>query len=68
MVHFQAKPLLWVHFFYDHLVYCVANLFILWQFGTFCGHLLNYPHFGILSQEKSGSSAAKSSILFPPIL
>jgi hypothetical protein len=42
---------------YDHLVYFVAICFILWQFVIFFVHLLHYPHFGILYQEKSGNPA-----------
>jgi hypothetical protein len=42
--------------FSGHLVY----LIVLWHFGIFCGHLVYYPHFGILSHEKSGNLGSKS--------
>jgi hypothetical protein len=29
--------------------------YILWHFGIFCGHLVYYPRFGILSHEKFGN-------------
>jgi hypothetical protein len=32
--------------------------FILWQLFIFLSHLLNFPHFGVLYQEKSGNPAA----------
>jgi hypothetical protein len=41
--------------FYDHLVYFTAIVSILWPFGIFCGHLVYFPRFGILYQEKSGN-------------
>jgi hypothetical protein len=40
----------------------MAIWYILWSFGTFCGHLVHFvvtwyifSHFGILYQEKSGN-------------
>jgi hypothetical protein len=41
--------------FYDRLVYFTAIGNILWPFGIFCGHLVYFPCFGILYQEKSGN-------------
>jgi hypothetical protein len=42
--------------FYDHhLVYFTAIGNILWPVGIFCGHLVHFPHFGILYQGKSGN-------------
>jgi hypothetical protein len=41
--------------FYDHVVYFTAIEHILWPFGIFCGHLVFFPRFGILYQEKSGN-------------
>jgi hypothetical protein len=41
-----------------HFVYFTAKWFILWPFGTFCGHLgIFFPLFGMLYREKSGSPA-----------
>jgi hypothetical protein len=46
------------------LVYFAAIWYILWPFGTFCGHCVYFmvvwyvfPRFGMLSQEKSGNPA-----------
>jgi hypothetical protein len=39
---------------YDHLVYFTAIENILWPFGSFCGHLVHFPCFGIL-YKKSGN-------------
>jgi hypothetical protein len=41
--------------FYDHFVYFTAIGNILWPFHIFCGHLVYFPRFGILYQEKSGN-------------
>jgi hypothetical protein len=41
--------------FYNHLVYFVAIWFILCHLDVFCGSLLYFPNFGIMSQEKSGN-------------
>jgi hypothetical protein len=35
------------------LVYFTAIGNILWQFGTFFGHLVYFPRFGILYKEKN---------------
>jgi hypothetical protein len=40
--------------------YFTAKWYILWPFGTFCGHLLHFPHFGMLCLEKSGNPGSKS--------
>jgi hypothetical protein len=42
--------------FYGHLAYFVDICFILRQFVIFCWHVLDYPHFGTLHQEKSGNT------------
>jgi hypothetical protein len=44
--------------FYNHLVYFTAIGNILWPFGKFCGHLVYFPRFGILCQQKSGNPRA----------
>jgi hypothetical protein len=33
----------------------MAIWYILWSFGTFCGHLVYFSHFGMLYREKSGN-------------
>jgi hypothetical protein len=65
MVCFQTKtPQFWsileglamvnLYKLYDHLVYFTAIENILWPFGSFCGHLVHFPCFGIL-YKKSGN-------------
>jgi hypothetical protein len=44
--------------FYELLVSFTAIGNILWPFGIFCGHLVYFPRFGILYQEKSGNPDA----------
>jgi hypothetical protein len=34
--------------------------YILWPFGAFSGHLVNFPLFGTLHQEKSGNPVCLS--------
>jgi hypothetical protein len=41
--------------FYGHLVYFVVIGYILWSLGIFCGHLVYFPRYGKLYQEKSGN-------------
>jgi hypothetical protein len=67
MVYFRTKPtkkfgtflkaleFKTFHFFYDHLVNTVAIDSINYPFVIFCGHLLYFPHFGILYLKKSGN-------------
>jgi hypothetical protein len=40
-------------------LWSILRLFgnILWPFDIFCGHLVYFPRFGILYQEKSGNPA-----------
>jgi hypothetical protein len=45
--------------FYDHLGYCVAIWYNLWQFGKVCGHLVNFFHFGMFGPKKSGNPGWK---------
>jgi hypothetical protein len=40
-----------------HSVNFPAIWYILRAFGTFCGHLVYFSHFGMLYQEKSGNPA-----------
>jgi hypothetical protein len=42
-------------YFYGHLVYFAAKWHILWPIGTFCGHLVYFSRFGMLTREKSGN-------------
>jgi hypothetical protein len=68
MVYFQKVPI-WVNFgrscnltqwyFYDHFVYFTVKWYILWPFGTLCGHLVYFSHFGMLYREKSGNPGLK---------
>jgi hypothetical protein len=51
----KALELKTFHFFYDHLVNSVAIGSINYPFVIFCGHLLYFPHFGILNLYKSGN-------------
>jgi hypothetical protein len=37
--------------FPDPVVHFEVICFILWQFGTFCGHWLIFTHFGMLYQK-----------------
>jgi hypothetical protein len=46
--------------FYDHLVYFTAFGNILWSFDILCGHLVYFPRFGILYQEKSGNPGTRA--------
>jgi hypothetical protein len=38
--------------FYEHLVYFTAILTILWPFGIFCGHLVNFSPFWYVVPRK----------------
>jgi hypothetical protein len=47
------------------LVYFMVNWNILRSFGTshrYCGHLIYFPHFGILYQEKPGNPALNTAL------
>jgi hypothetical protein len=44
-----------VGIFYVHLVHFTAIGNILLPFGILCGHLVFFPRFGMLYQEKSGN-------------
>jgi hypothetical protein len=46
--------------FYDHLVYFTAIENILWPFHIYCGHLVYFPRFGTLYQEKSGNPGSEA--------
>jgi hypothetical protein len=46
-----------VGIFYDHLAYFTAVGNILWPFGIFCGHLVNFPPFWYFVPRKSGNPA-----------
>jgi hypothetical protein len=48
---FQLKMLV----YYDHFVYFTVKWYMLWPFGTFCGHLVIFSHFGMLYREKFGN-------------
>jgi hypothetical protein len=45
-----------VGIYYAHLEYTMAIWFILWSLGNFVTFWYIFSHFGILCQEKSGSS------------
>jgi hypothetical protein len=45
--------------FYCHLVYFMAIWYVLRSFGIFYGYLVQFPHFGMLSQEKSGNTGSE---------
>jgi hypothetical protein len=67
MVYFQTKKIpIWVNFLraldWKMLMYFIAIRNILRTFGIsydhlvhFCVHLVNFPRFGIVYQEKSGN-------------
>jgi hypothetical protein len=69
MVCFQTKnpnlgkfwsALEWKMFLYFKSIWNIlhtAILFNLWPFGTVCGHLVLFPHFGMFGQRKSGNPA-----------
>jgi hypothetical protein len=38
--------------FCDHSEYFMAVWYNLWQFGTACGHLVYFPHFGMFGPRK----------------
>jgi hypothetical protein len=44
-----------VNIYNCHIVYFSAKWYILCPFGTFCGHLVFFPHIEILHREKSGN-------------
>jgi hypothetical protein len=46
--------------FYDNLEYLTAIWYNLLPFGVVCGHLVYFPRFGMLHQEKSGNPACLS--------
>jgi hypothetical protein len=48
---------------YDHFVYFTAIENMLWSFGIFCGHLVHFPRFGILYQEKSGNPVWRCGVV-----
>jgi hypothetical protein len=53
--NFQAFTLKNMDIFYGYLE-CFKDLRdTLWPFGTFCVHLVQFPGFGIMHQEKSGN-------------
>jgi hypothetical protein len=35
---------------------------IVWPFGTFCVHLVDFPFFGIMYQEKSGNPESEAHL------
>jgi hypothetical protein len=41
--------------FYDHLVYFMPILYVLWTFGVFYGYFVYFSRFGMLYQEKAGN-------------
>jgi hypothetical protein len=41
--------------FYAQMLYFKTIWYILWPFGTFCGHLVHLNRFGMLCRKKSGS-------------
>jgi hypothetical protein len=41
--------------FYDHLEYNTGIWYNLWPFGTVCGHLVYFSHFGMFGPRKSGN-------------
>jgi hypothetical protein len=45
--------------YFDHLVCLTAIGNILWPFGIYCGHLVNFPRFGMLYLEKSGNPGSE---------
>jgi ABC-type dipeptide/oligopeptide/nickel transport system permease component len=45
--------------FYGHSVNSPTFWYILWLFYLFCGHLVYFPRFGMLYQEKSGNPGAE---------
>jgi hypothetical protein len=50
--------------------YFTAIWYHLYPFGIFCGHLVHFPHFGMLYQEKSGNPVAPrvfTSIVNAPV-
>jgi hypothetical protein len=66
MVYFQTKnpnfgkfwrALDWemLYIFYGNLECFTDNWDVLWSFGTFCDNLVQFSHFGITCQEKSGN-------------
>jgi hypothetical protein len=38
-------------------MYFTTIRYVSWPFGIVCGHLVNFPRFGALFQEKSGNPA-----------
>jgi hypothetical protein len=66
LVSNQSFGTFWKAFELEILISFVTIWNSLWQFALFhvnmvpirCGHLLYYPHFGILYREKSGNPAS----------
>jgi hypothetical protein len=44
-----------VDIFYGHFEYFTDIWDVLWPFGTFCVHMVHFPNFCIMYQEKSGN-------------
>jgi hypothetical protein len=44
-----------VGIFYGHLEYFMTIWYVSWPFCIFCGHLVFFPCFGMLYQEKSAN-------------
>jgi hypothetical protein len=53
-----------VGIFYGHSEYFMPILVFLWPVGMFCGHVVYFPRFGKLHQEKSGNPGKKSKSEF----
>jgi hypothetical protein len=53
----------YVSIFYEHFVYFTAIWSILLLFGVFCGHLVYFPHFGMLHKGKSGNPGLHGLLL-----
>jgi hypothetical protein len=49
-----------VGIFYGHLVYFTASWYILWTYGTICGHLVYFSLFGMLYREESGNPGSET--------
>jgi hypothetical protein len=47
---------------YVHFVYFAAKWYILWPFGTFCGHLVYFSRFGMLGAKKNLATLNNSQL------
>jgi hypothetical protein len=75
MVYFQTKNPSWGKFgnvlqwkiFMSILSILRPKVYILWQFGTFCAHLVYFSRFGMLYRKKILATLQEGPACFIPV-